>query len=142
MPQVVGRFTGPAFAIMRIMVGLMFMLHGTQKILGAPPMDGMNRSQLPTIAVVAGWIELVCGALIVIGLFGGLAAFIASGEMAVAYFIGHAGHGGFTPLQNKGELAVVYCFIWLYVAAHGSGIWSVDSILRKRTVVTTEVGHA
>src|SRR5438105_8049803 len=110
MPQVVGRFTGPAFAIMRIVVGLMFMLHGTQKILGTPPMEGMNRAQLPAIAVVGGWIALVCRGRIVIGLFGGLAAFIASGEMAVAYFMGHASHGP-TPLQNKGELAVVYCFV-------------------------------
>src|SRR5947208_4559615 len=138
MPQVVGRFTGPAFAIMRIMVGLMFALHGTQKILGYPPMQGGPKGGLPMIAVVAGWIELVCGVLIVIGLFGGLAAFIASGEMAVAFFIGHAmpSHD-IVPLSNKGELAVVYCFVWLYVAAHGSGIWSVDSMLRKRTPAVT-----
>ena len=136
MPQVVGRFTGPAFAIMRIVVGLMFLLHGTQKILGTPPMQGGPKGGLPPIAIVAGWLELVLGALIVIGLFGGLAAFIASGEMAVAYFMGHASHGP-TPLQNGGELAVVYCFVWLYVAAHGSGIWSIDSILPKRTSVVT-----
>ena len=135
MPEVLGRFTGPAFALLRIVTGLMFMLHGTQKIFGMPPMEGM-KGPLPTIAVVAGWIEIVCGALIVIGLFGGIAAFIASGEMAAAYFMGHASHGP-TPLQNKGELAVLYCFVWLYVAAHGSGIWSVDSILRKRTPVVT-----
>ena len=137
MAEVLGRFTGPVFAIMRIVVGLMFFLHGTQKIFGYPPMQGGPKGGLPTIAVVAGWIEVVCGALIVIGLFGGLAAFIASGEMAFAYFMGHASHGGPTPLQNQGELAVVYCFVWLYVAAHGSGIWSVDSILRKRTPVVT-----
>ena len=138
MPQIVGRTTGPAFAIMRIMVGLMFALHGTQKILGYPPMQGGPKGGLPMIAVVAGWIELVCGVLIVIGLFGGLAAFIASGEMAVAFFIGHAmpSHD-IVPLSNKGELAVVYCFVWLYVAAHGSGIWSVDSMLRKRTPAVT-----
>jgi putative oxidoreductase len=135
MTEVFGRFSGPAFALLRIVAGLMFLMHGTQKIFGMPPME--MKGPLPPIALAAGWIEVVCGALIVIGLFGGLAAFIASGEMAVAYFVGHASHGGPTPLQNKGELAVLYCFVWLFVAAHGSGIWSLDSILRKRTPVTS-----
>ena len=137
MPQIVGRTTGPAFAIMRIVVGAMFFLHGTQKIFGWPPMQGGPKGGLPTIAIVAGWLEVLCGGLIVIGLFGGLAAFIASGEMAVAFFMGHAlpAHN-IMPLTNHGEDAVLYCFVWLYVAAHGSGIWSLDSILRKQTVVT------
>jgi putative oxidoreductase len=145
MPQIVGRTTGPAFAIMRIVVGLLFCLHGSQKILGWPPMQGAPPGGLPTIAIVAGWIEIVCGALIVIGLFGGLAAFIASGEMAVAFFMGHAmpSHD-IVPLRNQGEVAVLYCFVFLYIAAHGSGMWSLDSILRKRTMVTESIdaGHA
>ncbi|MDP9362354.1 MAG: DoxX family protein [Acidobacteriota bacterium] len=62
--------------------------------------------------------------------------FLASGEMAVAYFTAHA-HGGFWPLQNKGELAVLYCFLWLFVAAHGAGIWSLDNAMRRRTPVVT-----
>ena len=138
MTEVLGRFTGPVFAIMRIVIGLLFFLHGTQKIFGYPPMKGMPPGGLPTIAVVAGWIEIVCGALIVIGLFGGLAAFLASGEMAVAFWMGHAipSHN-FMPLTNQGEDAVLYCFVFLYIAAHGSGIWSLDSILRKRTPVIT-----
>jgi putative oxidoreductase len=141
MPQIVGRTTGPAFAIMRIVIGLMFLLHGTQKLFGWPPMQGAPKGGLPTIAVVAGWIELVCGALIVLGLFGGLAAFIASGEMAVAFFIGHAiPRHTIVPHVNQGEGAVLYCFVFLYVAAHGSGIWSLDSILRKRTVITESIG--
>jgi putative oxidoreductase len=93
---------------------------------------------LPPIVMVAGGIELICGFLIVIGFFTGIAAFIASGEMAVAYFTTHA-HGGFWPIVNQGEMAVLYCFIWLFVSAHGGGIWSVDNALRRRTpaVVTT-----
>ena len=140
MAEVLGRFTGPVFAIMRIVVGLMFFLHGTQKIFGYPPMKGMPPGGLPTIAVVAGWIEIVCGALIVIGLFGGLAAFLASGEMAVAFWMGHVARNPsheINPLVNQGEDAVLYCFIFLFIAAHGSGIWSFDSILRKRTPVVT-----
>jgi putative oxidoreductase len=86
---------------------------------------------------VAGGIELVGGLLIAIGLFTGIAAFVACGEMAAAYFMGHA-HGGFWPLENKGELAVLYCFLWLFVAAHGAGIWSIDNAIRgRRPVVTT-----
>ena len=138
MPQIVGQTTGPAFALMRIVIGLLFLLHGTQKILGWPPMQGGPKGGLPTIAIVAGWIELVCGALIVIGLFGGLAAFIASGEMAVAFFMGHAmPHHDIVPLRNQGEDAVLYCFVFLYIAAHGSGIWSLDSIFRRKTIVTS-----
>lgn len=130
MLQVIGRFTPQTFALLRIVSGLMFMLHGSQKILGYPPMQPMFK--LPPIAVVAGIIELVCGALITVGLATGVAAFIASGEMAVAYFVGHA-KGGFWPINNKGELAVLYCFIFLYFAAHGGGIWSIDSLIRRRS---------
>jgi putative oxidoreductase len=130
MDTVIGRFSPQVFVILRIVAGLMFALHGSQKVLGWPPMEGAGGS-LPPIAIVAGIIELVTGPLIVIGLFAGWAAFIASGEMAVAYFMGHAPHG-WIPLMNKGELAVVYCFVFLYIAAHGAGIWSVDSAIRRR----------
>ena len=128
MERLIGRFAPQLYAILRIIAGLMFMLHGTQKVLGWP---GGSMGQLPTIAVVAGWLEMILGFLITIGLFGSLAAFIASGEMAFAYFLGHAKEG-FWPTVNKGELAVLYCFLFLYIAAAGSGIWSVDA-LRKRT---------
>jgi putative oxidoreductase len=80
---------------------------------------------------VSGLIELVCGLLIAVGFLTGIAAFIASGEMAVAYFMAHFPHGPI-PLLNKGELAVVYCFLWLYVAAHGAGIWSIDNAMMKK----------
>ncbi len=140
MYEVIGRFTPQTFALLRIVSGLMFMLHGTSKLLGWPPsgMPGMPKTfPIASVPGVAGAIEVVCGALITVGFVTGIAAFIASGEMAVAYFVGHAGKGGFWPLQNKGELAVLYCFIFLYFAAHGGGIWSIDSLLRRRAPATT-----
>ena len=83
------------------------------------------------MAFIAGIIELVCGFLIAFGLFTRIAAFFASGEMAVAYFMVHA-KGGFWPIDNKGELAVVYCFLFLYIAARGAGPYSADAAMRKR----------
>jgi len=138
MAELIGRFSAQTFAILRIIAGLMFALHGTQILLGYPPMPkGMMMSgPLPPVMMVAGGLELICGFLIAIGFFTGIAAFIASGEMAVAYFTAHAPHG-FWPVQNQGELAVLYCFLWLFVAAHGAGIWSVDNVLRRRTPVVT-----
>jgi putative oxidoreductase len=128
MERFIGRFAPHLYAILRIMAGLMFLMHGTQKILGWP---GGGMGQLPPIAMVAGWLELILGALITVGLFGSFAAFVASGEMAFAYFLGHA-KDGFWPILNKGELPVLYCFLFLYFAAAGSGIWSIDAA-RKRT---------
>lgn len=129
MERFIGRFAPHLYALLRIIAGLMFLLHGAQKILGWP--EG-RPGPLPMVAVVAGWIELVGGALIAVGLFGSFAAFIASGLMAFAYWMGHGLEGSFWPTVNKGELAVLYCFLFLYVAAAGSGIWSLDSA-RKRT---------
>ena len=136
MTEVIGRFSPQSFALLRIVSGLMFALHGAQKILGWP--HGQMPSPLPAILVVGGWIELVGGIAILIGLFTGIVAFICSGEMAAAYWMGHVArsHGELNPLVNQGELAVLYCFVFLYIAAHGAGIWSVDNILRKRTPVT------
>ncbi len=139
MAEVIGRFSAHTFALLRIISGLMFAMHGTQKLIGYPPMPAGMSGPLPLLMKVAGGIELVCGLLIAVGLSTGIAAFIASGEMAVAYFMGHASHGGFWPLENQGELAVLYCFVWLFVAAHGAGIWSIDNALRRRTPVVTTV---
>lgn len=137
MAELIGRFSAHTFAILRIIAGLMFAMHGVQKLFGYPPMPpGMGGGKLPPLIIVGAVIELVGGFLIVIGLFTGIAAFIASGEMAVAYFMAHA-HSGFWPIENKGELAVLYCFVWLFVAAHGAGIWSIDNALRRRTPVVT-----
>ena len=128
MKRWLGRYSEPVYSIMRLMVGLALACHGAQKLLGA------FGGQFPTgkpLLVAAGVIELVGGALIALGLAAGYAAFVASGEMAAAYFMVHAPQG-FWPLQNKGELAVVYCFVFLYVATQGSGSWSLDRVLGRK----------
>ncbi|NOK07841.1 DoxX family protein [Corallococcus exercitus] len=120
------------YALLRIMAGLMFMQHGLQKLFGL--FGGVPAGAPPFVVYGAGIIEFVGGALIALGLFAGPAAFIASGTMAFAFFLGHvASHGGnLIPLVNQGELAALYCFGFLYIAAHGSGIWSVDAARRGR----------
>ena len=126
MATFLARYADVTYALLRIVSGAMFTLHGAQKILGflGPK---MTSEPLP---LVAGIIELVGGILIMIGLQAGWAAFIASGQMAVAYFMVHA-PGGFWPTVNKGELAVLYCFVFLYIASRGSGRFSVDAALQK-----------
>jgi putative oxidoreductase len=111
---------------MRIVIGFLFLSHGTQKLLGIPGGHGGVHG----LMLAAGIVEFVCGTLVLIGLAGSLAAFVASGEMAVAYFLAHA-RGGFWPLLNHGELAVAYCFVFLFIAAHGSGPLSVDMLLKR-----------
>lgn len=138
MAEILGRFSAQTFAVLRIIAGLMFAMHGTQKLFGYPPSAKGMGGSLPPLLMVGGGIELLCGVLIAIGFFTGIAAFIASGEMAVAYFMAHA-RGGFWPVQNQGELAVLYCFLWLFVAAHGSGIWSVDNALRRKSPAVRSV---
>ena len=129
MERFLGRFAPHFYALLRIIAGLMWALHGTQKIFGWPGEGG--KRDLPTLMVVAGWIEIVGGLLIAIGLFASFAAFIASGQMAVAYFKSHA-PDGFWPTENKGEVAVLYCFLFLYIAATGAGIWSIDALRKRR----------
>jgi len=114
------------YAVMRIFAGLMFMAHGLQKIVG---LFGGTPEGAPAFVVYgAGTIELVTGALIAIGLLAAPAAFLASGTMAAAYFIGHVSQSGsLLPIVNKGELAVLYCWVFFFIAAKGAGIWSVDA---------------
>ena len=123
-----GRFTRFAFPLMRIVLGLLFSCHGAQKLFGVlgghPEHHGMM--------LLAGIIEFGGGLLMAIGLFTRVAAFLASGEMAAAYFMVHA-KMGFWPILNKGELAVAYCFVFLFIAAHGAGAFSLDG-MRRRTV--------
>ena len=121
-------------SIFRIVFGLLFMLHGTQKLLNYPPGPPEMGFPFPlfTLPGIAGALELVGGLLILLGLFTRPAAFIASGEMAVAYFMGHFKPDAFWPLQNGGELAVLYCFAFLYLAVAGGGRWSLDYLLRRR----------
>jgi putative oxidoreductase len=128
MERWLGRFEQNTLLLLRLFAGIMFFGHGAQKVFGIFGGTGM---QLPTMAIVAGWIEVVTGAAITLGLLGSFAAFVASGEMAFAYFMGHAPKG-FLPISNGGELAVLYCFIFLFIAAHGSGAFSLDALLKGR----------
>ena len=125
MANVLAGYAPQAYALMRMIVALLFLCHGLQKIFGL--FGGLNGAAAPIFSLmgVAGLIELVAGALIALGLFTVPAAFIASGHMAAAYFIGHFPMG-FWPIQNNGELAVLYCFVFLYMATRGAGIWSID----------------
>ncbi len=116
------------YAIFRIVMGFLFLWHGSQKFFNYPPLP--PGIVLPFyIVAIGGTVEFIGGILICIGLWIPCAAFVASGEMAYAYFSGHA-HRALLPIVNMGELAVIYCFVFLFISAHGSGIWSVDS-LRK-----------
>ena len=120
-------------SILRIMSGLLFLQHGTAKHLKVPtvPMfDKLEPFSLSSLSGIAGYLELVGGVLLILGLFTRTTAFILSGLMAVAYFIGHAPRG-FYPILNQGELAILYCFVFLYIAAAGSGPWSLDAMRRK-----------
>lgn len=117
-----GRLEPYAYALLRIVAGLLFVFHGLQKLFG---MYGGTAVELMSLHGIAGLIETVGGALIMIGLFASPAAFIASGEMAYAYFVMHQPKGTW-PVQNGGELAALYAFVFLYISTRGSGIWSVD----------------
>jgi len=123
MEKTLAPFAPYAFAILRIIAGLLFVAHGGQKTFG---WFGGQPVPLGSLFGLAGIIEIVLGIVIALGLFTSYAAFVASGEMAVAYFIGHFPKS-FWPLENEGELAVLFCFIFLYMATQGSGIWSVDA---------------
>ena len=127
MDGLLGRYSTYIYAIFRFVFGFMFMLHGSQKLLGWPP--SAKPGAVEGIILVAGIIELIGGLLIMIGFFSAIAAFISSGTMAVAYFMVHQ-PGGALPIMNGGETAVLYCFAFLYVASRGSGVWSIDSIFR------------
>lgn len=117
-------------SVMRIMSGLLFMQHGTAKLLGIPKMEMFAKLQPFSMSWTAGVLELIGGALLVIGLFTRPVAFVLSGLMAFAYFIAHAPRG-FYPILNTGELAALYCFVFLYLAAAGGGAWSVDAMRKK-----------
>jgi putative oxidoreductase len=118
--------TPAAYAALRFVAGALFMMHGLQKIFG---LFGGNQVELMSRLGAAGLIEMIGGPLIALGLFTGPVAFLASGEMAFAYFIAHAPRGTW-PIQNGGELAVLYCFLFLYIATRGGGRLSLDSLRR------------
>ena len=114
----------------RIVAGVLFFQHGAQKIFGI--LGAEQSVELGSRLGLAGIIETVAGALIALGLFTPVAAFIASGEMAVAFFIAHVPRGSIWPLVNGGEPAVLFCFLFLYLASRDSGDWSIDRMLKNR----------
>jgi putative oxidoreductase len=126
MEKSLASFAPYAYALLRIIAGLLFISHGGQKLFG---WFGGQPVPFASLFGVAAMIELGLGVLITIGLLTRIAAIIASGEMAVAYFIGHYPKS-FWPLENEGEPAVLFCFIFLFMATEGSGIWSVDEARR------------
>jgi putative oxidoreductase len=123
------RYAPQLYAVLRIVAGFLFMFHGLQKILGMFGSTAVPMGVWPFW--YAGIIELVGGILILIGLFARPVAFICSGEMAAAYFMAHQPKGTW-PIQNQGELAVLYCFLFLYIAARGAGTWSADAARGSR----------
>ena len=132
MKPILGRFQSYVYGVFRIVAGYAFMLHGAQKLFGvlgtAGPVDFLSLMGL------AGAIEFCGGALIAVGLFTSPVAFLASGEMAFAYFMGHVARNGdlLAPLINRGESAVLFCFIFLYFAAAGGGALSLDRVIAGR----------
>ena len=121
-----------AVAVLRIVSGYMLLQHGTAKLLHFPHVAMFDTLQPLSLLGFAGMLELVGGTLLVLGWFTRPVAFVLSGEMAAAYFIGHAPHGAFfSPMLNEGEAAVLYCFVFLLLAASGAGTWSIDKTTRR-----------
>jgi len=129
MDRFLGKYSSYFYAILRIVSGLLFAMHGSQKLFGWP--GDKPAVEIASLMGFAGIVELVGGLLIAIGFLTSWAAFIASGQMAVAYFMAHASRDPF-PILNQGEPAMLFCFLFLYIAAQGAGIWSVDGP-RSRT---------
>jgi putative oxidoreductase len=119
-----------ALSILRIVAGLLFVEHATQKFFAFPAPFPMQ--PLPPLFMAAGTIELVAGTLITLGLFTRFAALIASGEMAVAYFMIHNPQG-FWPIVNKGEVVILFCFTFFYLIFAGPGSWALDHVVGKKT---------
>ncbi len=127
-----GAYAPRLLSVLRIMTGLLFLQHGLVKLFGFP--TGAAPVPLMGLSGLAGVLELVGGILIIIGLCTRPVAFILSGQMAVAYFMAHA-PGGFYPIMNRGELAIMFCFVFLYIAAAGPGPWSIDAQRGRTTRV-------
>ena len=125
------KWTPRLLSVLRVVVGFLFLWHGTQKLFGFPPPAQPMSGSLPPMMLAAGGLEFFGGLLILLGLFTRPVAFILSGMMAVAYFMAHAPQG-LLPLQNRGELAALYCFVFLFLAIAGGGAWNLDSLWRRR----------
>ena len=127
------RYSPTTYALFRIVFGFLFLSQGSQKLLGWFGGFGGSGQPAPMAGIfgMAGVIETICGLLILLGLITKLAAFIGSGEMAVAYFYAHQPEAMW-PINNQGERAVLFCFAFLYIASRGAGIWSIDAFRRKK----------
>jgi putative oxidoreductase len=137
-----GRTWSPRLlSVLRIATALLFLQHGTAKLLGFPHVAGFDNIEIASLIGVAGIIELVGGVLVLAGWYTRPAAFILSGQMAVAYFLAHA-PDGFFPLLNKGELAALFSFVFLYLAVAGGGTWSIDNLLARRSADTPDHDRA
>lgn len=126
----INTWTPRILGVLRIIIGFLFVQHGTAKLLGMPHVAMFDGLQPLSLIGIAGILELVGGVLILLGLFTRPTAFILSGEMAVAYFMAHAPAGPL-PILNDGELAVIYCFVFLYLAFAGAGAFSIDAARHK-----------
>ena len=130
MNETLAAWTPRALSVLRIITGLLIIQHGMGKLLGFPAFPAYANVQLMSLSGAAGVIELIGGALLILGLWTQPVAFILAGEMAFAYFIGHFPKG-FHPLINGGTLAALYCFTFLYLATAGAGPWSLDASMKK-----------
>jgi putative oxidoreductase len=125
-------YTPQALSLLRIVTAFLFVQHGTAKFFGVPHVAMFDGFQVASLIGVAGTLELVGGALLLVGLFTRPVAFVLSGFMAVAYFMAHASRGFvLTPILNQGELAIMFCFVFLLISAAGGGAWSVDAVRGK-----------
>lgn len=131
MTEALAAWTPRALSVLRVITGLMIIEHGTAKLIGFPVVPSFANLQPLSLLGAAGFIELIGGALVVIGLWTQPAAFILSGEMAVAYFMVHAPRS-FFPLINGGTLAIIYCFACLYLSIAGAGPWSLDATMKRK----------
>ena len=127
-------WTPRGLALLRIVTAFLFLQHGTAKLLHFPHVDMFDGLTLFSFMGFAGALELVGGALLLVGLFTRPVAFIVSGQMAVAYFMAHASQGNvLSPMMNQGEAAVLYCFVFLFLAVAGAGAWSIDAARQGTT---------
>ncbi len=130
MNEILNAWSPRVLCILRFIAGFLMLFHGSQKLFNYPPKEGFTAAA--GLMLVAGILEFFGGILLAAGLFTRATAFILSGLMAVAYFMAHAS-GGFLPFVNKGELAVIYCFVFFYLFFAGGGVWSLDKLIWKKS---------